>query len=233
VNRTPYEQVLQHKNVLAIVYNIPTSDAHPYIEGAFSRTAVRLRSEQNGWIFCHGGSTLIAVKIVKPYTWMGKRELRDNYWCSDSARWASKPSYIMDHLRSDCGTAVGGKKKNGIIVEVHPVSRFFQAGDTDQQTLGRFEDAILTGTTVSESNIDNANTRITYWSLDGDELEITYDGRRQINKVNVSYAYPLISAPGVSQAANGNTLTITNGGTRTYNFNTYTAWSISCSGGGC
>lgn len=219
---TIYEQVMQHNGALIGVYKIPTGGTIdgtnpilPYIEGPISTQAAKLIAEEDGWIFIHGGSTMLAVKPVKGYTWAADRTIN---------------SQAFKTLRSEFN-------KNGIVLEVVPASDYAQASETGlpeserlSGELSRFKADILATVAIDASHLDETNPRLIYTSLSGDQMDITYqytgmyNNNRKLNGQPVAYAsWPLMSNPYMHQDYNGNVLTIAHGGeSYVYDFGTWT-----------
>lgn len=67
---SPYEQVVQVKDALVVLYAIPEGTRFPHVNGYFSRALSRREEdEESGWIFARGGEALIAYYPLAPYTW--------------------------------------------------------------------------------------------------------------------------------------------------------------------
>lgn len=205
---TPYEQVLQKDGTILAVYNIPSGDPYPYVNGPFSGAFLKLQEDPSGWIFGHGGNVMLAVKPLKPYS-----------WTEESIGTLRIPVLRSSHL------------KNGVIVETAEPSAYRTAGDAglseDERMrleLQRFADAVKTKTAVNASGLDQTNPSFTYTSLAGDTLSITYNGDRTINGTAVDYtSWPLIKDPFMEQETGGDILTLRHGGeTVAYNFAQWT-----------
>lgn len=209
---TEYEQVLQHEGSLIAVYNIP-SGSFAYIDGLVSKKAVLKKVEDSGWLFLHGGSVLIASRTIKPYAWAPDRK-------------------ICDEIAAPQGIVKSVGRKNGVIVETSSPADYSSPSDAGlppsqrlDAELARFVHAVKTKTTVDGSGIDNACPRLHFVNLAGVELDLTYEGLREINGTAVDYnAWPAHENPWMTQDFNGTTLVLEHGGDRrTYNFSN---WSI-------
>jgi hypothetical protein len=67
---SPYEKVMQDRDTLIALYNIPADTRFPHINGFFSKDLTEVREDPSGWIFLRGGdSTYIACRPLQPYSW--------------------------------------------------------------------------------------------------------------------------------------------------------------------
>jgi len=153
--------------------------------------------EEEGWIFMNTGSVYIAAKPINGYT---------------------RPSgNYAGHAKE--GRIKSTATKNGVVVETAP--------DNDFVSLNDFKRAILSTTSIDSTGINNSNPGLTFTNLNGDKLEITFNGDRKINgeKVNSS-GWPILSNPWMQQDKNGN-LNMSHGSFQCgYNFDT---WTKTCS----
>lgn len=186
----PFSQVLQHNGTMVGVYNVPSD--YPYYKMYVpftTRGAIVKRIEKSGWIFCHNGSMLMAFRCIKPYTWDAKQ------WNNAELLWSED-------------------RKNGWVVETSELSAF-SGGGLDSE-LERFADAILSKTLVTEAELELENPKITYRSLSGNTLELTYlphkvkySDQCKIDGKTVEYeSWPLHHSDWVEQAKDGGTLKI-------------------------
>ncbi len=67
---SPFEQIVQHKNTLIVLYDIPEGTRYPHISGFFSRTLCDFTEHESGWIFARGGQSMIAYFPLAPYEWL-------------------------------------------------------------------------------------------------------------------------------------------------------------------
>lgn len=70
VSGSPYEQVLQEKDALIVLYDIPKGTRFSHISGFFSRHLTQLEEDESGWIFVRGGDAYIAYYPLSSYTWI-------------------------------------------------------------------------------------------------------------------------------------------------------------------
>jgi hypothetical protein len=69
VGGSPYEQIVQDRDAVIVLYNIEPGARFPHINGFFSKDLAELRDDASGWIFAGGGDALIACRPLQPYTW--------------------------------------------------------------------------------------------------------------------------------------------------------------------
>jgi len=66
---SPYEGVVQAKDALVALYDIPEDTRFPHISGYFSRDLARWEDDESGWIFARGGDALIGYYPLADYDW--------------------------------------------------------------------------------------------------------------------------------------------------------------------
>lgn len=94
---SPFEQVVQHKDALIVLYDIPEGTRFPHISGFFPKSLLKREIDESGWIFCHGGEAFIAYFPLANYQWIEE----ENNWRLHSAG-----------------------LKNGAVVQVAPAGNF-------------------------------------------------------------------------------------------------------------
>ncbi len=94
---SPYEKVLQEKDALIVLYNIPKGTRFSHISGFFPKSLSVRQVDPSGWIFARGGNAFIAYYPLAKYKWIEE----ENNW-----RLYSK------------------KLKNGAVVQVAPADDF-------------------------------------------------------------------------------------------------------------
>ncbi|WP_334074434.1 CARDB domain-containing protein [Paenibacillus sp. A14] len=205
---TPYEQVLQHGGTLLAVTQIPAGDPKPYIAGPLPSGVIDTVEDSSGWIFAHEGNVLLAVKIMKPYSWTEE----------------SVGPLAIPVLRSE-------GLKNAVIVETADPGDYAEAGDDGKTAderraseLARFMEAIKSGTRVEAARLDEANPTVVYHSLAGDTLSLTFNGERSVNGESVDYtSWPLIDNPYMHQEVGSPILRLMHDGeTVEYDFDNWT-----------
>ena len=108
---SPYEEVVQSKDALIALYDIPPETRFPHISGYFSKELTRREEDDSGWIFAKGGDALIAYYPLAEYEW---QEEEGKGW-----------RLFSPHL------------KNGAVVQVAPASAYatFEAFKTAVRAL--------------------------------------------------------------------------------------------------
>ena len=80
---SPFEQVVQHEDVVVVLYDIAPGTRYEHISGYFSRTLQGLEERESGWIVARGGDALIAYFPLAPFEWHdepgGDRRLHSSY----------------------------------------------------------------------------------------------------------------------------------------------------------
>jgi len=67
---SPYEEVVQVKDALVALYDIPEDlSRFPHISGYFSKALKQREVDDSGWIFARGGDALIAYYPLAEYEW--------------------------------------------------------------------------------------------------------------------------------------------------------------------
>jgi hypothetical protein len=69
VGGSPYEQILQDRDSVVVLYDIAPGARFPQINGFFSTDLADIREDPSGWIFGRGGDALIACRALQPYSW--------------------------------------------------------------------------------------------------------------------------------------------------------------------
>jgi hypothetical protein len=70
---SPFEQTLQHKNAIIVLYNIAPGEKHPHIDGFFPKNLDERQTDPTGWIFCRSGESYVAFHPLKPYEWIEEK----------------------------------------------------------------------------------------------------------------------------------------------------------------
>lgn len=71
---SPYEQVVQAKDALVALYDIPEGTRFPHVSGYFSRDLDRLEDGEGEWIYAQGGDAMIAYHPLAGYEWKEESE---------------------------------------------------------------------------------------------------------------------------------------------------------------
>tara|TARA_B100001750_G_scaffold240502_1_gene250368 strand:+ start:236 stop:1030 length:795 start_codon:yes stop_codon:yes gene_type:complete len=172
---SPYEKMMQHKGTVVILYRIPPDDEAPYINLFLPRTIAWV--ERNGWIMGDTGTgAYVAVYPIGRYNWTEIRE-------AGSVRFmATNPNQIDGWLLriSDIN--------GGLVLE---------ASEADCH---ESFDTFCSKRAILQPDLDGwpKRDKVEVVTLDGDHLEIFYDGPHRVNGQEIDYdSYPLYEAPGV------------------------------------
>ncbi|MCE9632508.1 MAG: hypothetical protein K8S94_17625, partial [Planctomycetia bacterium] len=202
----PFSQSLQHGRTLIGVTAVP--DDYPYwrIQVPFSTTgSIVKRIERDGWVCCHAGSMLFAFRLF------------------------GEPRWADPRAKERCDVLTSDARRTGWILETSPLEPC--AGGGIDAELDRFAAAVVARTMVDASRLATERPRLTFTSLLGDVLDITYRphgetyvAQHTINGTAVDYdSFPLLGNPWVKQALDGDDLVIEHGtDTLRYDFRTWT-----------
>jgi hypothetical protein len=216
IGETPANQVLQHRGVLL---GVAKESMTGYVPLAAALVECR---EENGWLYLNTGSAYIAFSCKGGFSW-GANVTLDGVG-------AQYLKYDHSNYSVNYRTlSLNGGAKNGWVIQT--------AASRDFPTFTAFVDKVKGSGRVDFAGVDNADPQVKYTTIDGDNLEITYDGtgggsgtgRRKVNGVPLNYgAWPRSENPWMKSDVGGSRLTMTLGGyTRTYDF---TNWTISETG---
>jgi hypothetical protein len=67
---SPFEQTMQYKNAIIVLYDIEPGTNFEHIDGFFPKNLIELIHDESGWIFMHGGNTYIAYYPLQEYDWI-------------------------------------------------------------------------------------------------------------------------------------------------------------------
>lgn len=181
---SPFEKVLQHRNVLIALYDIPASAANPRINAFLSKNATVHERGDSGWILSQAGRTFLAVRFLRPVTW---------------------------HEIPEGWQLVSYGRRNAVIVEVSSVDDFpdlekfkERLGETEidsKQIIAAARSgsansaAVVNGMVLAEEQFSGA-AKLTYTSSYGDVFEISSSGERKLNGYSLtSGRWPLFDGP--------------------------------------
>ena len=66
---SPFEKILQDRDTVIALYNIPPENRFPHINGFFSKDLEQVIEDRSGWIFARGGDAYLAYRPLQPYEW--------------------------------------------------------------------------------------------------------------------------------------------------------------------
>ncbi|MBD3243352.1 MAG: hypothetical protein GF331_22370, partial [Chitinivibrionales bacterium] len=185
VGETATNQVMQHEGVLVGVAKESMTGYVPQ-----SGTVLEQR-EQDGWLFLDGGTVYIAFTSAGGYTWGGTVTVdgvNPRYLIWDHSNWETVYRTF---------TLGGGTNKGWVIQTANPL---------DYAGFDAFVNNVLTGGSADISGVGNSNPTMKYTTIDGDRLQITFDGsgggggtdRRLVNGTPLDYAnWPRMHNPWV------------------------------------
>lgn len=75
---SPYEQTMQYKNTIIVLYNIEPGAQHPHIDGFFPKNIDKRVELHNRWIVSKAGDTYIAFYPLRDYVWI-ETEIYDRW----------------------------------------------------------------------------------------------------------------------------------------------------------
>ena len=77
---SPYEQIFQQDDTIAVLTNVPKGENFEQVNGFFSKDLAKLEEDASGWIFAAGGKAYIAYRPLAAYEWksleVGGKRLR-------------------------------------------------------------------------------------------------------------------------------------------------------------
>ncbi len=187
---SPYEQVLQHKGALIAVYNIPEDDKYPFIDGPLDYSVYQQILQKNNWWFFHTGRIMFGVYAAK--------KLRE----TDETRLAYK------HYGNTAETSVlrSDGNKNALAVQTALLAEY--GGGSAQEVLERFANSVLQKCKII-AKVDSSPLSIEFHTLDGDTLELQYDGFRKINGKDLNFEnWPMLDNPWMRQDLRSKQLTL-------------------------
>jgi hypothetical protein len=185
---SPYEQVLQDRDTIIALYNIPAGERFPHINGFFSKDLTEFSEDASGWIFARGGNAYLAYRPLAGYTWQPYLKYK-TMWATDDRVDQGDRLLQSAHLR------------NGTIVQVASTSEFAD--------MAAFQAAIkrLPLTFTLEPT-----PTVAFTTLRGRKLTFTYGQTPAIDGRKVDYAkWKLFQGPFLNAEKDSRRLTITHG----------------------
>ncbi len=77
---SPFEQIVQHKDALIALYDIPEGTHYEHINAFFPKNLETREIDESGWIFCRGGDAWMAYYPLQKYEWFDD----DGFWRMES-----------------------------------------------------------------------------------------------------------------------------------------------------
>ena len=187
VGGSPFEKIFQDQDTIIALYDIAPGQRFPHINGFFSKDLQDVIEDKSGWIFARGGDARIAFRPLQPYVWKpiagGGRRMFSPY------------------------------RKNGVIVQVAPVSEF--------PTAESFQKAIKA--LKLEFKLEPTPT-VRFQSLRKRDLAFTYGQTPSVDGKPLNYAgWPLFGGPFLEADVDSERLLLKHGKLRrTLDFKTLT-----------
>ncbi|WP_438482225.1 hypothetical protein [Oleiharenicola lentus] len=184
---SPYEAVLQDRDTIIALYNIPAGERFPHINGFFSKDLTDVSEDSSGWIFARGGNTYLAYRPLASYTWMP--------YLFYKTMWASDRVDQGDRLLQSAHL------KNGTIVQAASASEFV--------SMAAFKAAI--NALPLTYKLEPVPT-VTFTSLRGRKLAFTYGETPSIDGKVIDHAkWKLFQGPYLNSDLNSRRLEISHG----------------------
>lgn len=185
----PFQQVMQHRGTAIGIYS-HEDPSYPYRKTFVPfplAGAIRLRTEADGWVICHGGTMLFAFKCLRPYAWGPVQEGADVLW-SDFDR-------------------------NGWILETADLEPY-ATGNAAEELEAFRKDLVAKSTLVPR--LDSSPPGFAYKSIHGYLMDITYRsfkatyaGQCRVDGKPIDYrGWPLSQSPWHRQESGSNRLSI-------------------------
>jgi len=175
---SPFEQIFQNEDTIIALYNIAAGQRFPHVNGFFSKDLREVVEDKSGWIFARGGDARIAFRALQPYVWKpiarGDRRMFSPYL------------------------------KNGVIVQVAPVSEFPSAEAFHSAIRGLKLEYKLEPT-----------PSVHFRSLRGRDLSFTYGQTPAVDGKVLDYSrWPLFGGPFLEAAVDSERLVLKHGNLR-------------------
>ncbi|MCF6470864.1 hypothetical protein FAF44_21060 [Nonomuraea sp. MG754425] len=218
-NQPANQRVMQHGPTAVGVYKSSGDQSSNYLNALFPTSgSIRERRAADGWTVADAGSMYFAYKLVKPGKWYRQtpNDPANKVKTTAGTHPTAGLSHSYDILRSQADT-------NGWALETADASAYAD--------LDAFADALVSTTRMDVSHLEDANPRLVYHSLSGDELDITFDaasqppgGAHRVNGTAIDYdSFKLFDTPWLRQDKLGATFTASVDGTSVvYDFDKWT-----------
>ncbi|MFJ6569720.1 fibronectin type III domain-containing protein [Streptomyces sp. NPDC091292] len=218
-NQPANQRVMQSGPTAVGVYKSSGDQTSNYVNALFpTNGSILERRQADGWTVANTGSMYFAYKMAKPGTWYHQtpNDPANKVKTTTQNHPTASLSYSYDILRSQADT-------NGWVLESADASAY-----TD---FDAFVSALTNTTSLDLSHLEDANPRIVYHSLKGDDLDITFDsasaapsGAHLVNGTPVDYdAFKLFDTPWLQQDKLGATFKATvDGESVVYDFDQWT-----------
>ncbi|MEE2627470.1 MAG: hypothetical protein VX670_03175, partial [Candidatus Latescibacterota bacterium] len=174
---SPYERMLQHEGCVVVLYDIPATDDHPFINVFLPNG--HAWSERDGWLFADLGPFYVGLRPIGPYEWMTIRE-------ANNANILVREGDLID----------------GWLLRIHSVRAGLVLEAIEADEVESF-DAFCAARSALQPELSQwpFNKSVQVQTTTGHVLDIAHGGAHRIDGEVVDYdAYPLYEAPGVEAA---------------------------------
>ncbi|MFF2850905.1 fibronectin type III domain-containing protein [Streptomyces sp. NPDC058001] len=218
-NQPANQRVMQSGPTAVGVYKSSGDQTSNYVNALFpTNGSILERRQADGWTVANTGSMYFAYRMAKPGTWYHQtpNDPANKVKTTTQNHPTASLSYSYDILRSQADT-------NGWVLETADASAY---ADFDA-----FVTALTRTSSLDLSHLEDANPRIVYHSLKGDDLDITFDSASAapaathlVNGEAVAYdSYKLFDTPWLQQDKLGSTFKATvDGQSVVYDFDQWT-----------
>lgn len=222
-NQPANQRVMQNGPTAVGVYKSSGDQTSNYVNALFPTSgSIRERREVDGWTVADAGSMYFAYKLVKPGKWYHQtpNDPANKVKTTAQTHPTAGLSYSYDILRSQAD-------RNGWALETADKSAYAD--------LDAFASALVRTTSIDASHLEDADPRLVYHSLNGDELDITFDSAAQapgaahlVNGTAIDYdSFKLFDTPWLRQDKLGSTFTASvDGASVVYDFDRWTVTAV-------
>jgi len=174
---SPYERMLQHEGCVVVLYDIPATDDHPFVNVFLPNG--HAWSEREGWLFADLGTFYVGLRPIGTYEWMTIRE-------ANNANILVREGDLID----------------GWLLRIHSVRAGLVLEAIEADEVESF-DAFCAARSALQPDLSQwpFNKNVQVQTTTGHVLDIAHGGAHRIDGEVVDYdAYPLYEAPGVEAA---------------------------------
>lgn len=210
---SPFEKVLQHRNVLIALYDIPARAPNPQVNGFLSKAVTIHQRDDSGWILCQAGRTFLALRFLRP---VELQEIPEGWRLQSFGR---RNAVIVEVSSADDFPSFEEFKSH--LAETRLESKNILPPDKLAITAS---DGIRDGAARAEELLSGM-AKLTYTSSYGDAFEISAAGERKINGYPTPVGrWPLFDGPFVKADERHNTVLLHND--RLWRQLNLTSWEI-------
>ena len=174
---SPYERMLQHEGCVVVLYDIPATDDHPFVNVFLPNG--HAWSERDSWLFADLGSFYVGLRPIGTYEWMTIRE-------ANNANILVREGDLID----------------GWLLRIHSVRAGLVLEAIEADEVESF-DSFCAARSALQPELSQwpFNKSVQVQTTTGHVLDIVHGGAHRIDGEVVDYdAYLLYEAPGVEAA---------------------------------